>query len=152
MMIKEFIDKANAKIETGGAIVALTDEYIVDKWPMKVSFDGKEEKILEFRVFSDKGEMKLSRTDIGKVFSEREIFDDEDTRDSFDEDQFLDIDEKAGRSDEGMVYATGGGKYNLPLERIKDAKLKIRYYLGKYSKTGQVRVEDWRVVGFVEGK
>ena len=153
MIVRDFLNSASERIQRGWIIAALTDEYIVDKWPLtKDILDGKDEKILEVRVFCDNGEMRLSRLDIGKDFFNRNIFDDEEVRDHFDEVQFLDIDEKVGKSGGGRVFTTGGGSYNLPVERITDAKIKIRYYLGKYAKTGQAIVEDWRVVEFMERK
>ena len=115
-------------------------------------FIDAENKILEIRVFSKAGEMKLSRPDIGSKFYFREIFDEgenKDERDHYDELQYLDIDEKAGVTSDGKVTATGGGTYMLPVSNIKDACIRIRYYFGKYSKTGQARVEDWRVVELV---
>ena len=153
MTVQDFLNSACERIQRGWVIAALTDEYIVDKWPLtKDILDGKDDKILEMRVFCNKGEMRLSRTDLGKDFSNRSIFDDKDNRDHFDEVQFLDIDEKVGKTGDGRVFSTGGGSYNLPVERITDAKIKIRYYLGKYTKTGQAMVEDWRAVEFMEGK
>ena len=153
MTVRDFLNSASERIQRGWVIAALTDEYIVDKWPLtKDVLDGKDEKILEVRVFCDNGEMRLSRTDIGKDFSDRNIFDEEDERDHFDEVQFLDIDEKVGKTETGRVFTTGGGSYNLPVERITDAKIRIRYYLDKYTKTGQAMVADWRAVEFMEGK
>ncbi len=154
MTVNEFTNQANDRIKSGWIIAALTDQYIVDVWPMKHdSISNKDEKILETRVFNMQGEMKLSRSDIGKVFSYRSVFDEDDNkegRDYFDEIQYLDIDESAGKSSEGKVTTTGGGSYYLPVGNIKDAKIRIRYYLGEYERTGQARIEDWRVVEFAE--
>lgn len=153
MNFDEYIREANQTISKGWVIAALTDEYIVDEWPLNGNgLTSKEDKILEIRIFNKDEEIKLSRSDIGKGFTFRRINDLEDHRDKYDELQYLDIDEKIGKDEHGLVTATGGGKYRLPLKSIKDAKIRIRYYLGKYDATGQARVEDWRVVEFVEGK
>lgn len=156
MTVNEFIDLSMEKIQTGWVIAALTDEYIVDKWPLQGSaLKGKEEKVLEIRIFNQDGEMKLSRSDISRDFAFRTIFDvgvDTDPKDKYDELQYLDIDEKNGKSSDGKVTTTGGGRYNLPIGNLSDAMIRIRYYLGKYEDTGHARVEDWRIVEFVEGK
>ena len=156
MTVRDFLEQAKTKIETGGCIAALTDEYLVESWPQQTDFlTGKEEKILELRVFGKQGEMKLSRSTVGQELSFRSVFDegeDKDSRDHYDETQYLDIDETAGKNAEGKVTTTGGGTYQLPVDNIRDAAIRIRYYLGKYEETGQSRIEDWRVVEFVEGK
>lgn len=152
MTVNEYISRVNQTIIKGWIIAALTDEYIVDEWPLREDeLMSKEGRVLEIRVFNDTEECKLSRSDVGKEFAFRRICDSEDGRDSYDEVQFLDIDDKKGKDADGKVTATGGGTYKLPLSSIKDAKIRIRYYLGKYDATGQARVEDWRVVEFKEG-
>ncbi len=156
MTVQEFLEQAKAKIETGGCMAALTDEYLVENWPIQEALlTGKEEKLLELRIFGKQGELRLSRSIIGQAFSFRSIFDEgveKDERDHYDELQYLDIDETAGKDAEGNVTATGGGSYRSPVNNIRDAKIRIRYYLGKYEETGQSRIEDWRVVEFVEGR
>ena len=155
MTLNDFLIKAKEEMPEGWIIAALTDEYIVDRWPLASDvLVGKDSKVLEIRVFGRKGELKTGRSDIGKDFSFREIYDEgekKDERDHYDEIQYLDIDDKVGVDDEGKVTATGGGKYKLPLAVIKDAKIRIRYYLGKYEETGQAKIEDWRVVELMEG-
>ena len=116
---------------------------------------------LEIRVFDEKREAKWFRTSIDKEFGFRPLYDDILKRDSlhiWDESQYLDIDDKRtkeaikrGKIQEGTVFATGGGKYPLPLERYKDAKIKIRNYLGEDPDTGELYVEDWRLTGLEEG-
>ena len=137
-------------------MAALTDEYLVESWPIQGGLlNGKEEKLLELQIFGKQGEVKLSRSTIGQAFSFRSIFDEgeeKDTRDHYDELQYLDIDETVGKDAEGKVTTTGGGAFQLPVNNIHDVKIRIRYYLGKYEETGQSRVEDWRVVEFVEGR
>ena len=150
--LKDYMDTVNGKIQKGWIIAALTDEYIVDEWPLSTGLD--EEKVLEIRVFSENGECKLSRSDIGRSFKYREIFEEDVAKyrwEHFDEMQILDIDETKEKDENGQVTATGGGKYKLPLKNLIDAKIKIRYYLGNKDE-GCARIEDWRVVEFEEGK
>ena len=69
---QDFIEKLGGM--TGFVAASLTDEYIIDRWPMADNaLDGKEAKVLEVRVFNDRKEYKLFRTDIGKEFNLREI-------------------------------------------------------------------------------
>ena len=145
----DFIEKcAMEQGENTRFIVALTDEYIVDNLGrIKELLSEKEEKVLEIRVFNKEKEYKLFRPQAGDDFKERIRLDD---GEFYDEVQYLDIDTKV--STPNAVYTTGGGKYNLPLQRINDAKIRIRYYLGKYDKTGQARICDWRIVELMEGK
>ena len=128
----------------------------MDKWPLNADYVGfDEEKVLEIRVFSETGECKLSRSDIGRSFNYREIFDEgesKDSRDHFDEMQILDIDDTKKKDGSGKVTATGGGKYKFTLENYNDAKIRIRYYLGKNEDNGCTRIKDWRAVGFEEGE
>ena len=117
---------------------------------------------LEIRVFDEKREAKWFRTCIDKKLGFRLLDDDVLKKDSlqvWDESQYLDIDVKRtkesiekGKIQNGTVFATGGGKYPLPLETYKNAKIKIRNYLGKDPDTGELYVEDWRLVGLVEGE
>lgn len=116
---------------------------------------------LEIRVFDEKREAKWFRTCIDKKFGFRLLDDDVLKKDSlqvWDESQYLDIDVKRtkesiekGKIQNGTVFATGGGKYPLPLETYKNAKIKIRNYLGKDPDTGELYVEDWRLISLVEG-
>lgn len=116
---------------------------------------------LEIRVFDEKREAKWFRTSIDKEFGFRPPDDDILKKDSlhiWDESQYLDIDDKRtkeaiekGEIQKGTVFATGGGKYPLPLEKYKNAKIKVRNYLGEDPDTGELYVEDWRLIGLVEG-
>lgn len=156
MTVRDFINDAEGRIKKGWVIAALTDEYIIDSWPVDGDFlSGREGNLLEMRVFGENGELKLSRFDIGRDFSCRGVFDegeDKDIRDHYDEVQYLDIDDSIGKTADGKVTATGGGIYSLPLSNPQDAKIRIRYYLGSDDENGQARIEDWRVVELVEGK
>ena len=158
MNVNEFIAKAKETVFEGWIIVALTDDYIVDRFPISAEkLKDNDDKVLEIRVFNQQREELLSRADIGKEFMYKAIIDegdDRDTRDHYDEVQFLDIDTESSskHAESGKVTATGGGEYNLPLNKINDAGVRIRYYLEQYEETGQARVADWRVVELVEGK
>ncbi len=139
----------------GYVVASLTDEYIVDTWPMtKYTLAGKEPKILEVRVFDLQQEVKLFRTGIGteRTFLVRHrIDDDSNLMDFMDEVQFLDIDTKKSKAlfeSTGKVYTTGGGMYHLPLKSMENAKIRIRHYIDKYEATGQARICDWRLVDF----
>lgn len=168
MTVREFIDR-HQEIK-GMVIASLTDTYIVDSWPemQGSTLEGREDKILELRIFNEKEEHLLFRTDTGKDFTARMLKDTPDgiklfvngeekdsakDWESFDEEQYLDIDAQRSRNlPEHEYYTTGGGRYCLPLANVPDAKVKIRYYLSRYEKTGQARIADWRVVDFTEGK
>lgn len=116
---------------------------------------------LEIRVFDKDREAKWFRISIDKEFGFRLLDDDFLKKDSlhiWDESQYLDIDDertkdaiKNGEIPKGTVFATGGGKYPLPLEKYKNAKIKVRNYLGEDPDTGELYVEDWRLIGLVEG-
>ena len=152
MTVRDYINTVNQTISNGWIIAALTDEYIVNEWPLQeTDLIAKEEKILEVLIFNESEECKLSRSDIGKPFAFRRLSDRDDNRDTYDELQFLDIDETKDKDAVDRVTSTGGGKYKLPLTNIKNARIRIRYYLGKYDATGQARIEDWRIVEFMEG-
>ena len=127
--------------------------------------DAKKEKLfrqgLEIRIFDEKSERKWFRTGIDKAFSFRRVTDDEETEKDrlhwWNESQYLDIDTDRtkkerdnGKLDKGEVYATGGGKYPLPIEEYNDTKIRIRNYLGEDDDTGELYVKDWRLVGFGE--
>lgn len=133
-------------------IAAFTDEYYVDRFnnEAKEKLMDRLDKALEIRVFGDDSEYKFFRTDISREFLYRHIVDSDNDNEYYDEEQFLDIDDTRTIGD--SVYATGGGQYNLPIANKKNAKIKIRYYFGKYEDTGHAYIKDWRVVNFVEGK
>lgn len=158
MTVTEFLDKYITDIENGWIIAALTDKYLVDCADSEKTnrhIRENAEKVLDIRIFDKNAEHRLFRTGVGdNEFYQRSIYDrgeKRDSRDYYDEVQFLDIDEKKGHEG-GFVKTTGGGKYYLPLNRIVDAKIRIRYYLGEYEGSGQARIMDWRVVELMEGK
>lgn len=126
----------------------------------KLDFRELYERGLEIRIFDEKSEDKWFRASIDKEFKYRKITDEKKESDSnnlyqWDEEQYLDIDEKRtekarqeGSIKNGKVFATGGGEYNLPIENYKNQKLKIRNYLGEDTDTGALFVKDWRMAGF----
>ena len=153
MNLGTFLDESKKIVKEGWIIAASTDRYLVDTWPMTrySETDISEDKILEIRVFNTGAENRLCRPSISSEFTNRCINDTkEDQDDCFDEVQYLDIDEEmSNNSRDGMAVTTGGGKYYLPLNKMHDAKVRIRYYLGRYEETGQVRVRDWRILEFI---
>lgn len=141
----------------GFVLAELTDRYIVDNWPLVHTpeiLDLQKNKILEIRVFNKEREVKLFRGDIGRDFRMRILDESDKSVEYYDEEQFLDIDTKRSEKifkDTNEVYATGGGRYYLPLKSMDDAKIVIRYHFGKYEDSGQARIKDWRAVELKEG-
>ena len=118
---------------------------------------------LELRLFRSDGEVKWSRPDIRSEFLMRELTDRiENTGpvgDFFDEELYLDIDTKRTRDLRGKgkirsseVISTGGGIYNLPAEKIEDARIRVRNYFRYDLDTGRAFVSDFRIVAIVEGR
>ena len=62
--------------------------------------------------------------------------------------QELDSNEQKSKPEKGIAYATGGGRYELPLKDYRDAKIKIRNYLEYEEDTMQLYISDWRIIGF----
>lgn len=126
--------------------------------------DAEKEKLfrqgLEIRIFDKKSEWKWFRASVDKAYSFRRVTDDETEKDSlhwWNESQYLDIDTDRTKKErdngnlaQRAVYATGGGKYLLPIEEYEDVKIKIRNYLGEDKSTGELYVQDWRLAGFGE--
>lgn len=143
-------------IEKGFIFAMLTDEILWERWPMepdeRKTFQEKEEKFLDVRIYSQEREVRIFRSDIGRMFQGRSLNDQKEEaefQDYFDEEQFLDIDDTRSEElfdREGKVQATGGGKYRLPLPDFRNAKLLIRNYLGYYEESGQAYVKDWRLI------
>lgn len=155
--VEGFLKKA-AEMPEGFLFAMFTDKVWVDEWPMsedkKRKFTEQEPLLLEARVFSEGREDKLFRGDIGRVFYWRCIEDSAET-DYFDEEQYLDIDEKRSKAvfeKSHEVQATGGGRYFLPLADYKGAKVLLRNYIDYYEQTGQAYVKDWRLVRFFQEK
>lgn len=155
--------RSGLKACKAGYLFAMTTEEIIFCKSDPAKYD--EEKLfrlgLDIRIFNTQGERKWFRSGIGRDFQYRERLDDENvTADKlhyWDECHFLDIDDAKTEKknifvQKGMVYATGGGTYPLPVEKYKDAKIKIRNYLGEDPDTGELYVEDWRLVALKEGE
>ncbi len=153
MEFDKFIESIDIEEGNGWILASLTDEYYVSSWSREALIEIDKEKLLEIRVFNEVVEHKLYRANIDNEFIARSIKD-VDYNDYYDEVQYLDIDATKGVKN-GFVTTTGGGVYKYPIQgsnKIDNAKVRIRYYLGKYEETGQARIEDWRVVEFLEGK
>lgn len=161
----DFDQAAAPDSEDSGArkyIFVMTTEEISFSAAKREAYDRKElfDRGLEIRVFDETSEAKWFRASIDRGFSFRLRDDrgtDNDSLYLWDESQYLDIDDgktkemrEAGK--EEAVCATGGGTYTLPLRGYKDAKIRIRNYLGEEPDTGELYVEDWRLTGFTEGE
>ena len=117
-------------------------------------------KLLELRVFNEKGECRFIRSDLGQDFRVRCIIDKKteikcQPKPYFDKAYYLDISKVNG----SVVSSANGGEYELPGRGIsirKGTMLTIRNYLSYNdyddNKDGQARIIDWRIVGFVEGE
>ena len=142
-------------IERGFVFAMLTDEILWERWPLepddRKTFQEKEGKLLDVRIYDTESEVRIFRSDVGRKFQGRSLNDRKETsefQDYFDEEQFLDIDDTRSEemfAREGKVQATGGGRYHLPLSDFRNAKLQIRNYLGYYEESGQAYVKDWRL-------
>lgn len=140
-------------IHNGYAVMCYTDRFSVAKYP----FDSNAEKewkknfhkLLDCRIFDKDSEVHMMRGDIGRAFTSRTITDNEEKRDYYDDEQFLDIDAKRSEKlfqSSHRVRATGGGEYFLPLDSYKDAKAVIRNYIS-YDDIRQAYISDWRLAG-----
>ncbi len=146
----------------GGYLFAmLTDRIIFQRADAAVSDpEALFKKGLEIRVFCEKGEAKWFRAGIGGKWRFRKREDGpetmEDTLCWWDETQYLDIDEKRSAksmAENGFVWATGAGKYPLPLTGgYKNASLRIRNYLEEEPETGALYPADWRLVKIETGE
>lgn len=150
---------------------AFTDKVILKHWLGHDWQQTAEEEgfvfdnMLECRIFNEECEYRLARTALGEEWRRRIKIDKKtnethDDKDYFDEQQYFDIDDTkhgAGEYDanemisnctETAVFATGGGRYFIPvsLSETKNVMLKIRNYINYYEETGQAYVEDWRLV------
>lgn len=150
---------------------AFTDKVILKHWLGHDWQQTAEEEgfvfdnMLECRIFNEECEYRLARTALGEEWRRRIKIDEKtnethDDKDYFDEQQYFDIDDTkhgAGEYDanemisnctETAVFATGGGRYFIPvsLSETKNVMLKIRNYINYYEETGQAYVEDWRLV------
>ena len=111
-------------------------------------------RLLDIRLFDEQREIRLFRSNIGMDFHFKYIDDSLDypdnKKDYYDDVYYLDIDDTYNNRDNDIVRATGGGKYELPIENKKNAGIKMRYYIQKNEVSGIAEVVDSRAVKFVE--
>ena len=155
---EEFISgfhQAATRLGRGYVVAMLTDHlYIQELEKEELDREKLYNKAIEIRMFNEEEEVKWFRGADQKLGC-REINDRENPVDSFsfwDEWQYLDIDDSRSDPEKGAAYATGGGKYELPLRDYRDIRIKIRNYLDYEEDTMQVYISDWRMVGFSKEK
>lgn len=141
------------EMKRGYAVMMLTDRFLVDEWPISEENDQLlekdfESKLLDMRIFNESMEFRIFRSDIGKDFHYCTLADEPHSQ-YFDEAQYLDIDDKYSKEN-GMVQTTGGGKYNLPLQKYRNAKVVIRNYIEYDKDNGQAYIKNWRLLKFEE--
>lgn len=151
--VEEFkagFNQALTRLGSGYIIAMMTDVLCIQTLE-KEEFDREYlyKKAVEIRMFNEEEEVKWFRG-MNRELHCREIKDQKGMNPLlfWDEWQYLDIDEKRSKPGQGIAYATGGGKYELPLDDYKDAKIKIRNYLEYEEDTKQLYISDWRAVGF----
>ncbi len=148
---KTGFQEAAARLGEGYLIAMLTDRlYIRELGREEPDQDEFYEKAMEIRMFNEEEEVKWFRG-VGQELRCRERKDRKEDMDPlffWDEWQYLDIDGPRSKPEKGIAYATGGGRYELPLGDYKDAKIKIRNYLEYEEDTMQLYILDWRIVGF----
>lgn len=136
-----------------------TDMVVFEKLSLteeqKEDFVNKKDKLLEARVFCKEKEWKLFRGDIGKESFVLRMLEDTENMDYYDEEQYLDIDEKRSGElfkNEHKVRTMGGGIYKLPFSDYRNIKIKIRNYIAYYEETGQAYIRDWRLTEVFQEK
>ena len=152
----EFIADFNEAVSSmkEGYIVAMsTDKFDVQCIDSE-NFERSKlyQMALEIRIFHESAEVKWFRTSIDKEWKCR-VINDMQLKEDFeywDEFQYLDIDTEKTRKmgESGIAYATGGGRYSLPIKKYDEAKVKVRNYLSYEEDTSQLYVSDWRLVKF----
>ncbi len=147
-------------VKEGFLFAMFTDHIDLKNWPVTVeeqtAFDDKKDKLLDVRIFDETKEIRMFRGDVGKKeFFYRVIDDEQQKREYFDEEQYLDIDDQRSEKEfekNRHVFATGGGRYPLPLSDYRNVKVCIRNYIAYYEETGQAYVRDWRLAGLFNEK
>lgn len=148
-------NEAVSSMQAGYIVAMSTDEFDIQCIESETFNRSKLfQKGLEIRMFHEKAEIKWFRTSIDKEWKCR-VISDEQLKEFFeywDEYQYLDIDTAKTKkmAEFGVVYATGGGRYSLPIVNYENAKIKVRNYLKYEEDTNQLHVSDWRLVGFEE--
>lgn len=141
----------------GYYVAALTDEYIVGKWPEhRDKLEDKDNKILEIRVFNPSGEHKWSRQTVGDEFNYRYLADDSDLYEKpIIGYQLFDIKKVNGEYPQtpGQVYTANGGSYYMPIQLSNSDEPVIVYKcyvpkLGNEASTIHSFVKDWRLSDF----
>ena len=140
------IRKAIAEYENAFAIWTDRADFITDK-----NADLQVDKLLELRCFDVRGEYKAFRDVPGDVFCEREITAENESAyadGSYDESQYLDIDEARTKdAANGIVYSAGGGSYHLPTGAVGKSMVLVRHYY-RFDNEGIAFRYDWRLVDF----
>lgn len=154
MTFKEDFNQAVSEMKQGYILAMMTDKFDIqciecEKFDREKLFCNA----LEVRMFNEQGEIKWFRSSIDKELQRREIKDDE-QMEYWDEYQYLDIDDKKTgmEAEEKIAYATGGGRYPLPIKNYNNAQVIVRNYLSYEQETNQVYISDWRLVGFKNGE
>ncbi len=113
-------------------------------------------KLLEIRLFSGRKELLITRSMIGQDsgFQWRVASEDNLTSDEYIERvQTIDVDTGKTRLGEFGNYSlmtTGGGAYELPIEKGHDG-IKVVSYIGYKEDDGMAYIYDNRLAGFVKG-
>ena len=135
-------------------VTQYTDKFDIGIWNENTIENTS--KLLELRVFDNKKEWKLFRSDLGKDFYSR--YEDDTGKnegvDYFDEIQLLDIDITRSSKDSRQIYTTAGGRYNLPkdISDLDRAAIRVRHYFGVDNESGQAFIRDYRLVDFESAK
>lgn len=146
-----------SKMGEGYVVAMMSDCFVVRRIGQELP-EGERifRKALEIRAFNRMEETKWFRGDLGtQGFYCRTIRDDaltlgKESTDYWDETHYLDIDEQKSDPSLGIAVSTGGGRYELPLEKYGDVKVRIRNYLVYEEDTSQLGIADWRLVDFEE--
>lgn len=135
-------------------VAQYTDKFDIGIWNENIIKNTN--KLLELRVFDNKKEWKLFRSDLGKDFYSR--YEDDTGKkegvDYFDEVQLLDIDTSKEYKKSELMKTTAGGEYNLPkdISELDRAAIRVRHYFGVDNESGQAFIRDYRLVDFESAK
>ena len=132
--------------------------FIMDRYFVKVAnqetiqAEDITKELLDIRIFSPEGEIRLWRNNYIQDFKCRIVVDDSEMaiEQYLDEEQSLDIDANRSERLKGQYITTGGGRYTVPFKDVNPKKIKIRNYLDYYT-TGQVYIKDYRIISIGEG-
>lgn len=130
-----------------------TDKFISGRNTSAALSQIDSKKLLEIRLFSEKKEVLARRTMIGAEhkFQWREASEEGLSNDEYVVSyQTLDIDRtktSSGLNGNLQLMTTGGGKYELPIDKNHDS-IKVISYID-YDKSGMAYIYDDRLAGFV---